>query len=153
MKMNPETFIVPCLKDIGLTGDFMSLDFVQGGNKMTVVKPDIRHHDLKLSLDIEEMSFKTLDSDFKLTSSVLECNTPEDHDLLEVETFMKGCLNSSRLKRKNDDISFTYSIKEKEGEKPLDLDLVAEVETFNVSEDEINLTSDLIKLDVDNEVF
>jgi hypothetical protein len=153
MKMNPETFLVPCLEDVDMKGDFLTLDFLEDGDKMTVVKPDFRHHNLNLTLDLEELKFKTIDSEFKVSSSVLSCQTPQDHDLLEVETFMKGCLNSSELKRKSEDVVFSYSIKETEGDKPLDLDISADVQSFNVTEDKIDFTSNKMVLDVDDEIF
>lgn len=153
LKMNPETFVVPCLEEIELEGNFLRTSFLEEDDQMTVLSPRFSHHNNELVLDHEELKFKTVDSEFKLTGSVLKCNTPKGLDLLEVETFMQGCLNDSKLLEKEEAPRFSYSIEEKEGEDPLVMNVQADVHSFLVSEDRIDLTSNKLQIDVANEIF
>lgn len=152
LNVSPESLVVPCLNDLSVKGNYLSAKFLEDNDEMNILNPQINHFENVLTVDHENIKFKAVDSSFELTSSVLKCDIPENEDILQAETFLKGCLNSSELLRKSDQVSFNFKTWENEP-KPFELDVSADVQKFTTGLDRVKLVSEKLKIEVDKALF
>lgn len=150
--VTPESLVIPCLNDLNVEGDFLSAKFLADNDEMSILNPRINHLDKVLTVDHQNMKFKAMDSSFELTESVLKCDVPEGEDVLQADTFLKGCLNSSELLRKSEEVSFNFKTWESEP-KPFELEVSADVKTFTAGQERVRLSSDNLRVEVDKALF
>lgn len=151
LKVTPENLVVPCLKNIELAGDFLGAKFLEDSDEMIMLNPGISHKDNILKIDHSDIKFKAKESQFELSSSILKCNTPEEGNVLEAKTFLKGCLNSSEILSKDSTPRFNFKAWE-EGPKPYDLEIGGDIRNFTASTDRLQMNSEKWRLKVDKDL-
>lgn len=152
INVSPESLVVPCLNDLNIQGNFLSAKFLRDNDEVSVLNPRINHFENVLTVDHENLKFKAKDSSFELSNSVLKCDIPQDLDILKAETFVKGCLNSSELLKKSDDVSFTFKTWESDP-KPFELAVNADVKAFSAEQERVKLHSDNLRVEVDKALY
>ncbi len=152
VSVTPEKLVVPCLDNISIEGNFLGAEFLEDNDELTILNPRITHEDKTLTIDHSDIRYKAKESEFKLSNSILRCKTPEKGNVIEVETFLSGCLNDSELFKKEEDVSFEFKVTETEP-KPFELIVGGDVQSFQVNSERLNMTSDKLKLEIDKSIF
>ncbi len=103
-----EGLVEPCLSNLSAQGRFLVASFLEENHKMSLTKPDITNIGNELTLGFEDIIFNSNETRFKMSSSSLHCKTSREEDPIEVETYLKGCLNESELFTEKQNILFEF---------------------------------------------
>jgi hypothetical protein len=152
VSVTPEKLVVPCLGNINIEGNFLGAEFLEDKDELTLLNPKITHNKNVLTINHSDIRYKAKESEFSLTSSILKCKTPEDGNLVEMETFLSGCLNNSELFTKDEEVNFEFKIIE-EQPKPFELVVGGDVQSFQASSERLNMRTEKLKLEIDNNIF
>ncbi|MCR9203649.1 MAG: hypothetical protein NXH75_03665, partial [Halobacteriovoraceae bacterium] len=151
LNLGIEEFVLPCMKDIQAKGNILNIKYFEDNDKMSLTSPSLKSFGESFNIKFQSLKFQTVDSDFSLSPSEINCQTPEG-DLLEVETYLKGCLNDANIKSPSDVLSYEFNQKD-EGDDPLDFHMNGKLGQVFFSNNKIKLDSPRTNLSVGNEVF
>lgn len=152
LSVGVEEFVIPCLKEIEGEANVLDVKYLEDGDEMTLTSPKVKSVGEDFSLSLQRMKFQTKDSNFSLSAADIKCKTPEGLDILEVETYLKGCLNGAVANPIGNRLVYEFNQKE-EGNDPFELRMNGDMGRVEFTNDKILLNSDQTEVAIDDEIF